>query len=83
MSRSWGVGMAMGVAAACALSLSTALHQGPSQAQEFKRFQYKIVEVPADTIAMQQILNEYGSAGWELVTIGMGDMTNPRLVFKK
>jgi hypothetical protein len=33
--------------------------------------------------AMQNTLNEYGAAGWELVVIGMGDMTSPRLVFKK
>lgn len=32
---------------------------------------------------MQTILNEYGAAGWELIVIGMGDMTAPRLVFKK
>lgn len=54
-----------------------------AQAQEPKRFFYKIVDVQADTAAMQNTLNEYGSAGWELVMVGMGDMTAPRLIFKK
>jgi succinate-semialdehyde dehydrogenase/glutarate-semialdehyde dehydrogenase len=42
-----------------------------------------VVDVPPDNTAMQNTLNEYGAAGWELVVIGMGDMTSPRLVFKK
>jgi len=52
-------------------------------AQEAKRYLYKIVDVPPDNAAMQATLNEYGAAGWELVVIGMGDMTTPRLIFKK
>ncbi len=84
MNRSLGFCVAVGLAAATLLlSVSISLHQGHSQAQELKRFQYKVVEVPADTFAMQQTLNEYGAAGWELVAVGMGEMTNPRLVFKK
>ena len=51
--------------------------------QETKRFVYKVVDVPPDNAAMQTTLNEYGAAGWELIVIGMGDMTAPRLVFKK
>jgi hypothetical protein len=52
--------------------------------QEAKRYVYKVVDVPAGShAAMQSTLNEYGSAGWELVVIGIGDMTTPRLVFKK
>jgi hypothetical protein len=51
--------------------------------QETKRYVYKVVDVPPDNAAMQTILNEYGAAGWELILIGMGDMTAPRLVFKK
>jgi hypothetical protein len=51
--------------------------------QETKRYVYKVVDVPPDHAAMQTTLNEYGSAGWELILIGMGDMTTPRLVFKK
>ena len=54
-----------------------------AKAQEPKRFQYKIVEVIRDTQNMQTILNEQGANGWELVTVSMGDMTEPRLIFKK
>lgn len=54
-----------------------------AKAQESKRFQYKIVEVLRDTQSMQTILNEQGASGWELVTVSMGDMTEPRLIFKK
>jgi hypothetical protein len=54
-----------------------------AKAQEPKRFQYKIVEVLPDTQNMQTILNEFGAKGWELVTVSMGNMTEPRLIFKK
>lgn len=54
-----------------------------AKAQEQKRFQYKIVEVLPDTTNMQSILNEQGMNGWELVTVSMGNMTEPRLIFKK
>jgi hypothetical protein len=57
--------------------------QHVAQGQEAKRYVYKVVDVPADHMAMQTVLNEYGAAGWELILIGMGDMTTPRLVFKK
>jgi hypothetical protein len=53
------------------------------KAQEPKRFQYKIIEALRDTQNMQTVLNEYGANGWELVTVSMGDMTEPRLIFKK
>jgi hypothetical protein len=53
------------------------------KAQEPKRFQYKIVEVLPDTQNMQTKLNEFGAGGWELVTVSMGDMTEPRMIFKK
>ena len=53
------------------------------KAQEPKRFQYKIVEVLPDTQNMQTMLNEFGASGWELVTVSMGNMTEPRLIFKK
>jgi len=52
-------------------------------AQEQKRVQYKIVEVLPDTQNMQTKLNEFGSSGWELVAVSMGNMTEPRLIFKK
>lgn len=54
-----------------------------AKAQEAKRFQYKIVEVLPDTQNMQTKLNEFGASGWELVSVSMGDMTEPRLIFKK
>jgi len=54
-----------------------------AKAQEPKRFQYKIVEVLPDTQNMQTKLNEFGASGWELVMVSMGDMTRPRLIFKK
>ena len=54
-----------------------------AKAQEPKRFQYKIVEVLPDTQNMQSTLNEFGASGWELVAVPMGNMTEPRLIFKK
>ena len=54
-----------------------------AKAQETKRFQYQIVEVLPDTQNMQTKLNEFGSSGWELVAVSMGNMTEPRLIFKK
>ena len=54
-----------------------------AKAQEPKRFQYKIIEVLPDTENMQTRLNEFGSNGWELVAVSMGNMTEPRLIFKK
>ena len=54
-----------------------------AKAQESKRIQYKIVEVLPDTQNMQTLLNEFGASGWELVAVSMGNMTEPRLIFKK
>lgn len=54
-----------------------------AKAQEQKRFQYQIVEVLPDTQTMQTKLNEFGAGGWELVAVSMGNMTEPRLIFKK
>jgi hypothetical protein len=68
------------------LAVTVLIMQWPpfmAKAQEPKRFQYRIVEVLRDTQNMQTILNEYGASGWELVTVSMGDMTEPRLIFKK
>ena len=70
------------VLAAVCWSILSWQHTG-AQGQETKRYVYKVVDVPPDNTAMQNTLNEYGAAGWELVVIGMGDMTSPRLVFKK
>ena len=54
-----------------------------AKAQEPRRFQYKIVEVLPDTQNMQSVLNEFGASGWDLVAVSMGNMTEPRLIFKK
>ena len=54
-----------------------------AKAQESKRIQYKIIEVLPDTENMQTRLNEFGAGGWELVAVSMGNMTEPRLIFKK
>ena len=54
-----------------------------AKAQEQKRFEYRIVEVLPDTQNMQTKLNEFGMSGWELVSVSMGNMTEPRLIFKK
>ena len=56
---------------------------GPVQAQEMRPIQYRIIEVTTDIHAMQRTLNEYGAAGWELVAVGLGELTSPRLIFKK
>jgi hypothetical protein len=52
-------------------------------AQEPKRFEYRIVEVLPDTHNMQTKLTEFGENGWELVAVSMGNMTEPRLIFKR
>jgi len=71
-------------AAVLIASVGLSLNRGTDVgAQEMKRYSYKVVDVLPDNAAMQATLNEYGSAGWELVVIGMGDMTTPRLIFKK
>lgn len=53
------------------------------KAQEVKTIQYRIVEVLHDTDTMQRTLNEFGSEGWELVAVSAGDLTTPRMIFKK
>ncbi|HKY72106.1 MAG TPA: hypothetical protein VJL88_09320 [Nitrospira sp.] len=59
------------------------MNPGVPKAQEPKRFEYRIVEVLPDTTNMQTKLNEFGMSGWELVAVSMGNMTEPRLIFKK
>ena len=65
------------------LSSLTDWRQPVAQGQEAKRYVYKVVDVPTDNTAMQTTLNEYGAAGWELIVLSMGDLTAPRMVFKK
>lgn len=55
----------------------------PSSAQDAKRYVYKVIDVPGDTHALQTALNQYGSGGWELVAVAMGEIQVPRLIFKK
>jgi len=80
LSVAWAIaGMSLGV-------LGFVLLMGQpftAKAQEQKQFQYRIVEVLPDTHNMQTKLNEFGAAGWELVAVSMGNMTEPRLIFKK
>lgn len=71
-------------ASLCALGFLVFMGQPfTAKAQEPKRFQNKIVEVLPDTDIMQTRLNEFGASGWELVAVSMGNMTEPRLIFKK
>jgi hypothetical protein len=73
----------MGVSVLLATGIVTMGQLFSAKAQEPKRFQYKIVDVLSDTQSMQAALNQHGSEGWELVAVGMGDLTAPRLIFKK
>jgi hypothetical protein len=65
------------------LSAVTIWRESVVQGQEAKRYVYKVVDVSTDVNAMQTTLNEYGAAGWELVVLSMGNVTSPRMVFKK
>jgi hypothetical protein len=68
---------------AIVLSSVAIWRQPVAQGQEAKRYVYKVVDVSTDVNAMQTTLNEFGAAGWELVVLSMGDLTSPRMVFKK
>jgi len=80
--KSWMWGLAIGM-----LMLNLVIELWPmlrpSSAQEAKRYVYKVIDVPGDTHALQAALNEYGSGGWELVAVAMGEIQVPRLIFKK
>ena len=80
LSVAWAIaGMSLG-----ALGLLLLIGQPfTAKAQEQKQFQYRIVEVLPDTHNMQTKLNEFGANGWELVAVSMGNMTEPRMIFKK
>ncbi len=86
MPRQTGLAVWVGLLAMFALFVGLWLimdHRPQANAQEPKRFLYKVVDVQPDNAAMQTTLNEYGAAGWDLVVVGMGDMTSPRLIFRK
>ncbi|HEU4683752.1 MAG TPA: hypothetical protein VFS39_04550 [Nitrospira sp.] len=75
--------IAVGVGALVSAVVSVIGNPFAAKAQEAKHYQYRIVEVLHDTDSMQRTLNEFGSGGWELVAVSAGDMTSPRLIFKK
>ena len=75
--------ISVGVSLLVSIAIMFAAHPPAPQAQEAKRFEYRIVEVLPDTTNMQTKLNEFGMNGWELVSVSMGNMTEPRLIFKK
>jgi hypothetical protein len=81
--RHWGAWVIAGVSLGLLGLLVVTGQPFSATAQEPKRFQYAIVEVLPDTQNMQTELNEFGANGWELVTVSMGGMTKPRMIFKK
>jgi hypothetical protein len=75
--------MAVGIGMLVSMGILLLMNPSVPRAQEPKRFEYRIVEVLPDTMTMQTKLNEFGMSGWELVAVSMGNMTEPRLIFKK
>jgi hypothetical protein len=75
--------MALGLSMLVSTGIVFIVNPGVPKAQEPKRFEYRIIEVLPDTMTMQTKLNEFGMNGWELVAVSMGNMTEPRLIFKK
>ena len=82
MSQGRVMMISLGISILVSLSI-VALVVPALKAQEPKRFEYRIVEVLPDTMNMQTKLNEFGMSGWELVAVSMGNMTEPRLIFKR
>ena len=75
--------ISMGISILMSIGILWLVNPLAPKAQEPKRFEYRIVEVLPDTTTMQTKLNEFGMSGWELVAVSMGNMTEPRLIFKK
>ena len=75
--------ISMGIIILLSIGILWLVNPVAPKAQEPKRFEYRIVEVLPDTTTMQTKLNEFGMSGWELVAVSMGNMTEPRLIFKK
>lgn len=75
--------ISMGISILVSIGILWLVNPVAPKAQEPKRFEYRIVEVLPDTTTMQTKLNEFGMSGWELVAVSMGNMTEPRLIFKK
>ena len=75
--------ISLGISLSVSTAVMLAANPTAPKAQEAKRFEYRSVEVLPDTTNMQTKLNEFGMNGWELVSVSMGNMTEPRLIFKK
>ena len=75
--------ISMGISILLSIGILWLVNPVAPKAQEPTRFEYRIVEVLPDTTTMQTKLNEFGMSGWELVAVSMGNMTEPRLIFKK
>ena len=75
--------ISLGISALVSIGLGALVAPLALKAQEPKRYEYRIIEVLPDTMNMQTKLNEFGMNGWELVAVSMGNMTEPRLIFKK
>ena len=75
--------ISLGISLLVSTAVMFAANPPAPKAQEPKRFEYRIVEVLPDTMNMQTKLNEFGMNGWELVSVSMGNMTEPRLIFKR
>ena len=75
--------ISMGISILMSIGILWLVNPVAPKAQEPKRLEYRIVEVLPDTTTMQTKLNEFGMSGWELVAVSMGNMTEPRLIFKK
>jgi hypothetical protein len=73
----------VGISLLVSIGISFLANPLTPKAQEPKRYEYRIVEVLPDTMNMQTKLNEFGMSGWELVAVSMGNMTEPRLIFKR
>jgi hypothetical protein len=83
MNQGHVVMISAGISVLASTAILWLLNPAAPNAQEPKRFEYRIVEVLPDTMNMQTKLNEFGMSGWELVSVSMGNMTEPRLIFKK
>jgi len=75
--------ISMGISILMSIGILWLVNPVAPKAQEPQRIDYRIVEVLPDTTPMQTNLNEFGMSGWELVAVSMGNMTEPRLIFKK
>ena len=79
--RGWGwVLIASAVTITAMLTVGHPLGAEPSAE---KRVEYKVIEVLPDPRVMEDTLNRYGGAGWELAALGMGDLQAPRMILRR